>query len=203
MSEKPLAIVTGFGAFPEVRNNPAELVLQTLKRESLGEGVTGQFELLDTEYGAVSRRIADLLAQRPSALVMLGYSRHATSLRLERRATNRRSTEHADAAGFVPQAAPAREVELGNTGIDFGPLAAALAGRGIPAEMSDDCGDYVCNHCYFEALAGILGVALPTRAVFVHIPAVEHMHDAPPGAGAMPLSELTEGVRVIARQLAR
>jgi len=199
----PLVIVTAFGPFPDVGNNPAELVLAALRSEGLGDGVKGQFELLDTAYGAVSRRIAELLAQRPVALVMLGYSRHATALRLERRATNRRSTEHADAHGFVPQAAPARDVELGNTSVDFGPLAAALAGRGILAEMSDDCGDYVCNHCYFEALAGVLSVALPTRPVFVHMPAVESMRDAPQGAGAMPIEELVEGVRVIARQLAR
>lgn len=198
--ELPLVIVTGFGAFPGVPSNPAELVLRALQTEGLGDGVRAQFELLDTAYGAVSRRIADLLAQRPAALVMVGYSRHATRLTLERRASNRRSLERADEAGFVPQAQPEREVALDNLGIDFAKLAAALEGRGIPVELSDDAGDYVCNHCYFEALGAIIGIGLMTRAVFVHIPALQGSDH---GAGTMPLEQIVRGVRAIARELAR
>ena len=199
MTEKPLVIVTGFGAFPGVLNNPAELVVRTLETEGLGEGVAAQFEVLDTAYGSVSRRIADLLAQRPAVLVMVGYSRHATALRLERRATNLRSVEHADEHGFQPNAPPAREVALDNLGIDFAKLVVALEGRGIPAELSEDAGDYVCNHCYFEALGAIIGIGLMTRAVFVHIPALDANSG---GAGVMPLDRIVEGVRVIARELA-
>lgn len=198
--ELPLVIVTGFGAFLDVRNNPAELVLRTLETEGLGDGVAAQFELLDTAYSAVSRRIAELLAQRPAVLVMIGYSRHASRLTLERRATNRRSTKDADEVGFVPQAPPAREVVLDNLGIDFTKLTDALAGRGIPVEVSEDAGDYVCNHCYFEALGAILGIGLMTRAVFVHIPALPGSGH---GAGSMPLEQMVEGVRVVARELAR
>jgi pyroglutamyl-peptidase len=199
MTPGPLVVVTGFGAFPGVPNNPAELVLRTLQTEGLGDGMNAQFELLETAYGAVSRRIADLLAERPAALVMVGYSRHATRLTLERRATNRRSAEQADEHGFLPQAAPAREVALDNRGVDFDKLAAALGARGIPVELSDDAGDYVCNHCYFEALGAIVGIGLMTRAVFVHIPAL----DPGQGAGTMPLEQTAEGVRAIARELVR
>ncbi|HEX7709640.1 MAG TPA: hypothetical protein VF418_01755 [Sphingomonadaceae bacterium] len=200
MTDKPLVVVTAFGAFLDVRDNPAELVLRTLKIEGLGDDVTAQFELLDTAYSSVSRRIADLLAQRPAALVMIGYSRHAATLTLERRATNRRSLEHPDEAGFLPHAPPEREVALDNRGIDFAKLVDALAARGISAEVSDDAGDYVCNHCYFEALGAIIGVGLMTRAVFVHIPALE---GGELGAGTMPLARMVEAVRLIARELAR
>jgi pyroglutamyl-peptidase len=200
MTQDTLVVVTAFGAFPGVRENPAELVLRTLRIEGLGDGVTAQFELLDSAYSSVSRRIADLLAERPAALVMVGFSRHATRLTLERRATNRRSSEHADEHGFLPQAAPPREVALDNRGVDFDKLLAALEGRGISAEVSDDAGDYVCNHCYFEALGAIIGVGLMTRAVFVHIPALEGSDQ---GAGTMPLARMVEGVRAVARELVR
>ena len=41
MTDKPLVVVTAFGAFLDVRDNPAELVLRTLKIEGLGDDVTG------------------------------------------------------------------------------------------------------------------------------------------------------------------
>ena len=198
---QPLAIVTGFGAFLDVRSNPTELLVRTLEAEGLGGSVAAQFQLFDTAYDAVSRRLPELLALRPAALVLTGYSRHATRLTLERRATSRRSAEHADATGVVAGAA-SEHGAIDNASVDFSSLMAKLDARGIPAELSDDAGDYVCNHCYFEALSAIRREALSSCAVFVHIPGIAGMEDGPEGAGEMSLAQLTEGIRLIARALA-
>lgn len=203
---RPLVIVTGFGAFAEVRNNPAELLLRELEGEGLGDSIDARFELFDTAYRSVSRRLPELLAQRPDALAMIGFSRRATALTLERRATSRKSAEHADEFGFLPQAdEPANEIghqRMDNAAIDFAALAARLEADGIPTKLSDDAGAYVCNHCYFEALAAIRRDALATRALFVHIPAIAGMADRPEAAGELALDTLAEGLRAVARQLA-
>lgn len=202
MMAKPLVIVTGFGAFLDVRSNPTELLLRTLETEGVDEGVAAEFELFDTAYEHVSRRLPELLARRPAALVLTGYSRHATRLTLERRATSRRSTEYADVAGFLPETGAEGNELVDNTAVDFDALAAGLETRGIPAELSDDAGDYLCNHCYFEALQAIRREELPTRAIFVHIPLIAGMEDTPEGAGELPLPLMTQGLRIVARHLA-
>lgn len=52
-------------------------------------------------------------------------------------------------------------------------MARALRSDGVPAEVSDDPGRFICNAVYLAALCGAEGWA--ARSVFVHVPAPEEL----------------------------
>tara|TARA_R110000782_G_scaffold268689_1_gene365590 strand:+ start:123122 stop:123760 length:639 start_codon:yes stop_codon:yes gene_type:complete len=198
-AEPPLVIVTGFGPFPGVTDNPSEMLLRELERAQMSDGLRHEFVLLETAYRHVSDRVAELLARRPAVVIHLGYISTAAMLCLECRATSKRSTSHPDVTGFTPYTKTPPTV-LENRRVNFTELLTELAAAGIPAQLSHDAGTYVCNHTYFTVLNAIRHAGLQTKALFVHIPMVSELEA--PRAGVMGLATMAEGVRLIARRMA-
>jgi pyroglutamyl-peptidase len=77
-------------------------------------------------------------------------------------------------------------------------MLSALLEAGIPAEISQTAGTYVCNHVFYglmHALAERPGV----RGGFVHIPYLPEQAALHPGAPSLPLAVGIEGVRLALR----
>lgn len=202
---QPHVTITGFRPFLAVASNPSSLLVEGLRGDKAWaeeSGVTPRFALLDTVYAQMRETLAELLEARPAALVLTGYSSLSEGLKIETRATSLCSPKFADASGFTP--APCRDPvrATANEEVDFPALIDALREAAVPAALSDDAGEYVCNHAYWHALDLIAQQGIATRAIFVHLPAIEGMDDAPEGAGAMPLDTMQRGLTVIARELA-
>ena len=62
----------------------------------------------------------------------------------------------------------------------------AIRDAGLPARVSTNAGDYVCNHLYYGALAFLRRVSPETPAVFLHLPATPEQ--SPPRASRRRLS---------------
>lgn len=202
---KPRApvVVTGFRPFPGVAANPSQIVVEALQASpgTLPDGA--ECRLLEVAYAAVPPALDEILVRPPAALVLTGYSALAQGLELERRASSIRSPRFPDARGFCPASRPGAPVDIQeNRACDVPALEAALRTRGIACQLSDDCGHYVCNSAYHTALARIAARTLPTRAIFVHLPAVAGTPLAETSASAMELTEMAAGVATIARLLA-
>ncbi len=52
-------------------------------------------------------------------------------------------------------------------------MVAAMARAGVPAEVSNSAGTFVCNHLIYGVLHHISGREYPTRAGFIHVPFME------------------------------
>lgn len=196
-------VVTGFRPFPGVADNPSQIVVEALQASPglLPDGA--ECRLLEVAYAAISPELEEILARPPAALVLTGYSTLAQGLKLERRASSIRSPRFPDARGFCPAPCPAAPVDIQeNRACDFPALEAALRALGIACQMSDDAGQYVCNTAYHTALARIAAQTLPTRAIFVHLPAIAGTPLAEISASTMELTEMAAGVATIARLLA-
>ena len=81
------------------------------------------------------------------------------------------------------------------------PVKAALAdlvAAGIPAEVSQTAGTYVCNHVFY-GLMHALRLRPGPRGGFVHVP--YEPAQLPPGSTepALPLEQLVEALAVVAR----
>ena len=199
-------MITGFRPFPGVPNNPSSLLLESLRTDSgwvEDPSVSTRFILLDTVYEGLAETIEQALAAEPDALVMTGYSALATGLKLETSARDCFTVEKPDASGFLPATSEASNVCALNEGIDFDAMTSALEQSGVDACLSDDAGAYVCNRAYWLALELIRRERLRTRALFVHIPAIDGMADAPEGARRMSLADLRRGMGIIVEQLVR
>jgi pyroglutamyl-peptidase len=196
-------VVTGFRSFPGVPDNPSQKVVEALQATPGLLPASAEFDLLETAYAAIAPALDAILAKPPAALVLTGFSALAEGFKLERRASNVCSPKFADAHGFVPPEARGAEVGMReNRTCDLIALESALLAAGFPCQLSDDAGQYVCNNAYHLALARITALELPTRTLFVHLPAIAGTKLAASSASAMELPEMARGVALIARHLA-
>jgi pyroglutamyl-peptidase len=196
-------VITGFRHFPGVADNPSQLLVEALAATPGLLPADTAYHLLDTAYAAISPALEAILADPPAALVLTGFSALAEGFKLERRASDMCSPRFADALGFVPQMKAGAAIgRCENPACDFPALEAALIAQGFPCQLSDDAGEYVCNNAYHTALTRIAALGAPTRAVFVHLPAIAGTPLARTSASAMPLPEMARGVALVARLLA-
>jgi pyroglutamyl-peptidase len=164
-------LVTGFGPFPGAPVNPTEPLVATLAREKLPR-VRVATHIFRTSYAAVDKDLPKLLRRhKPDALLMFGLAAATPHLRIETWARNAVSTQQ-DEAGIVPglrAIAPGRTPTLRLPTLDRALLTAARRAR-VPAAISKDAGDYLCNYlCWHAALAGRERRG-PRLAAFIHVP---------------------------------
>jgi len=164
-------LATGFGPFPGAPVNPTEALVAALARMRLPQArlVTHVFP---TSYAAVDRELPKLLARHePDALLMFGLAAQTPHLRIETWARNSIAALP-DAAGTIPalrSIAPGRPAAL--------PLptpARALFGVArrarVPAAISEDAGDYLCNYLCWRVAIAARQARRPRLAAFIHVP---------------------------------
>ena len=165
-------------------------------------GQESGIHLVPVGYDAAEEALEALLMRPPRVLVMTGYSARASGLRLELGAHDHRSTDLADAFGFVPRPSDTLPNWLWQDKTDLAAVADRLSEAGAPCQTSRDGGAFVCNHLYYQALRRIAAGKLDTRAVFIHLPAISGTKLAQEAAGAMDLPIIARTVANIARMLA-
>lgn len=191
----PRVLLTGFDPFGGDALNPSWLIAQALhgKRIAGHRIVAAQ---LPTEFGASLQRLRALMAaHRPALIVCLGLAATRAALSLERIAINVDDARIADNAGAQPIDTP---VIAGAPAAYFStlPIKAmqqAMQAAGVPAEISQTAGTFVCNHVFYglmHRLATARGF-LGTRGGFIHVPMLPEQ-----GAPSLPLALMVEGLRV-------
>lgn len=169
-------LVTGFGAFLDVTENPSRAVARALADDVELQAALGA-RVLAGELPVVFEEIAPALDEhlrvarasgQLAAVLALGVQREA-SFRLERRARHVLSSEKLDNAGVAGaglELTPPRELR---TSADLEHLEAALRAAGAAdVTISDDAGGYVCERTYHALLGRAEEHGLP--AVFLHLP---------------------------------
>ncbi len=126
-------------------------------------GIEVRLWVLTTAYAAILTELEPALAERPSAVIMIGVAGRSRRIRVERRATARRSTLFPDRAGETA-GAPISRAPPRSTTAPAEAARLAVVRHGVPARLSRDAGRYLCNAAYFHAL----GSRAPV--LFIHIP---------------------------------
>lgn len=167
----PKILVTGFGPFPGVPNNPSAEVARFLARSKRAARFARvSAAVIPTIYAEIAELPRLIEKAEPDAVLMFGLASRTPWLRIETFARNRASLFHADAAhrkpgqilvrgkpGVLSMRAPVRR------------LLQAVRGTGVNVRLSRDAGGYVCNAAIFHALVPAHGKRTPLVA-FVHIP---------------------------------
>ena len=167
---KPRVLLTGFGPFPGVPENPSGWLAETIAARTHLPDWEVHGTVLPTEWNAIEALTPRLHSElQPHVMIHFGASTRAKGLRIERSAHNR--TEHrADACGASPSnscIAPNGATRL-DTRLPTTALAAHLRAQGYAARVSDTCGRYLCNNLYYRSLQ--CAHARDRDALFVHIP---------------------------------
>ena len=154
-------LITGFGPFPGVADNPTARAALTLDGATLsGLRVAGR--VLPTSWARAWPTLhAAVAALRPHAVLMLGVAARRSLIEVELVARNH-AAARADVDGDL---GPGGEVLPGapatlRTRLPW----EALLGEGVAA--SEDAGDYLCNALFYRALHDLR----PSFVGFVHVP---------------------------------
>ena len=195
---QPKVLVTGFAAFGGDAINPSWLAAKALHgRVVLGHTVVAA-QLPTVFYESLLALRALLKRHKPTLTICVGQAGGRGGLSLERVAINVNDARIADNTGAQPVDSP---VITGAPAAYFStlPIKAmllALQRAGIPADVSQTAGTFVCNHVFYglmHLLATQRGFK-SSRGGFIHVPWL-----AEQGAPSMPLADITRGLRLALR----
>ena len=197
---EPTILLTGFAPFGGEGVNPSWDAVAPLDGERL-DGHRVVARCLPVEFGASLDALRDALRDTSPVLVLcVGQAGGRAQLSLERIAINVDDARIPDNAGASPVDIPV---------VDGGPAAyfttlpikamlAALRDAGIPAEVSQTAGTFVCNHVFYGLMHALRAEA-HVRGGFVHIPFSPAQAARHPGAPSLATDIVTEGLRIALR----
>ena len=160
-------LVTGFGQFLDVTENPSWEAIRELDGARIGAARIAVVRL-DVSYARAADQLQQALDRvRPDVVLSLGVAPDS-ALRLETTARNLDTADSPDATGEVRAG---KTIRAGGpatlaTRLPLEALRAALTADGFEVRSSDDAGGYLCNHLFYELLT-----RRPRGAAgFVHVP---------------------------------
>ena len=193
----PIVLLTGFDAFGGEPANPSWEAVSCLDGEVIAghRVVAGR---LPVEFGGALQVLrAAIVELAPTLVLCIGQAGGRAQLSLERVAINLDDARIPDNAGAVP---------VDEAIVDDGPAAyfttlpikamlSALRNAGIPAEISQTAGTYVCNHAFY-GLMHALEDRPATRGGFIHIPYSPAQAARHPGAPSLPVDTVVAALRI-------
>jgi len=196
-----MILLTGFEPFGGETTNPSWTAVQHAADALRAEGLEVATVELPCVFGdSLLALDAALREHRPDLVVCAGQAGGRTGISLERVAINCDDARIPDNAGNAPVDEP---VLPDAPAAYFGtlPVKAALQELrrlGIPSEVSQTAGTYVCNHVFFglmHALRNEPGI----RGGFVHVPFGPDQVQPGSGAASLPLEQMGEALAVVVR----
>jgi pyroglutamyl-peptidase len=172
---RPRVLLTGFGPFPGVAENPSAWLAATLAEQRPSPEFDGELHarILPTEWEAAALMPRLYEALQPHVMIHFGLSERAKALRIERSAHNR-AAPRADVKGALPLGPVIRPEgpDRFDTALPAAALAAHLKTFGLPAVTSRSAGRYLCNFLYYHSLDWARRQEGARLVLFVHIPPV-------------------------------
>lgn len=175
MSRKPATrrnvLLTGFEPFGGAASNPGWQAVRALHGTRIaGHRIVARE--LPVEFGESLKRLRAMIREvRPDVVICVGLAASRGAVSLERIAINLDDARIPDNAGRQP---------IDTAIVEGGPAAwfsslpikaihAAIGAAGIPVEVSQTAGTYVCNHVFY-GLMHALRRRRRVRAGFIHVP---------------------------------
>jgi pyroglutamyl-peptidase len=189
------ALVTGFEAFGGDTVNASLIAVMRLPAH------IGALEIATAALPTSFARAADLLKAaiariEPDLVLCVGEAGERAVLSVESVAINLCSARIADNDGALPveTAVIAGGPAAYFATLPVGAIAHALGAAGLPAEISNSAGTYVCNQVFYRLMHQTADAGHRWLAGFMHVP---HAFDAAARPQAkMPLDDIVRGIHI-------
>lgn len=177
-------LITGFDPFGGEKINPAWEAVKCLP-DRVG-GFVLEKRMVPTVFGEAGRVCLEEAEKiRPDVILCVGQAGGRGKVTPERVAINLRKAGIPDNAGNQPQGEPV--VPGGPDGlyatVPVEKMASAIRAAGLPGEVSDTAGTFVCNDLLYTLLSRYRETAI--HVGFIHVPFLPEQ-----GAPSLPLSEI-------------
>ncbi|WP_458069075.1 pyroglutamyl-peptidase I [Rhodanobacter sp. BL-MT-08] len=196
----PRILLTGFDPFGGESINPSWEAVRTFDGRRIG-GHRIVARQLPTEF-AGSLRVLKAAVREISPVILLGVGQAGgrTQLSIERVAINVQDARIADNAGAQPVDEPviADGPAAYFSTLPIKAMLAALHANGLPAEISQTAGTYVCNHIAY-AMLHLTSKKRGVRAGFMHIPYLPAQAADLRGAASMAQADVVRGLQIALR----
>ena len=186
-------IVTGFDPFGGEKINPS---IECVKALPEIEGVEIFRVELPTVFKESANRLNEVINDvKPDAVLCVGQAGGRPVVTMERIAIN---VDDARIPDNISQQPIDEAIQLDGEAAYFTTLPIkrivnAIRKAGIPAEVSNTAGTFVCNHIMYQALFTATKADKPFKAGFMHIPFIpEQTTDKP----SLPLEESTKALQI-------
>ena len=151
-------------------------------------------------FGKAAETVNDVITlEKPDAVICLGQAGGRNAISLERKAVNLCRAARPDNAGNCPagEAVVPGGKEILETTLPVEHMLERLTNAGIPAELSDSAGTYVCNSLMYGVLHFLENTGQQIPAGFVHVPYFrEQTNEKPEETPYMELAEMVRGIQL-------
>jgi pyroglutamyl-peptidase len=192
---EPIVLVTGFEPFGGERTNPSWDVVERLPAR-LG-ALRVEKCRVPCEFGRAIEVVLEAIERHhPSMVLCLGQAGGRARMGVERVAINVDDARAPDNAGVQPIDVP---VAPGGPPAYFATLpvkamVSAMRAAGVPAELSNSAGTYVCNHLMYGVLHFLATRGRGARAGFIHVPYAHGQVLDKAGIASMALETMVDGI---------
>lgn len=193
-------LITGFEPFGGESVNPSWMTVKHLSGTRIhGRPITGA--CLPTAFDVSRQMMSALLEQhRPRIVIAVGQAGGRSAIGLERVAINIDDARIPDNLGAQPidraviEGAPAAYFST----LPIKAMLKQLHAAGLPAEVSNSAGSYVCNHVFYGLMHQCRNYP-GMRAGFVHIPFLREQVLDRKHAPSMAFDDLVRAMAIIVR----
>ena len=176
MIQKParMVLATGFTPFGGERTNPSWEIVKALPDSIAGYRV--EKLRVPAEFGKAidaTTKVIDRL--KPAVVLCFGQAGGRSRMSVERVAINLDDARIADNAGhqMIDQAIHEGGPAAYFCTVPIKAMVAAMVKAGVPSEVSNSAGTFVCNHLIYGVLRHLAAMQNATRAGFIHVPYLE------------------------------
>ncbi len=195
VAPRTTVLLTGFSPFDGETINSSWEAVQALQGERIS-GHTVVCAQLPVTFDHSHEELMDLVREhRPALIICVGQATGRRAISLERIAINIADARIADNAGAQPIDKPV--VSGGQpayfTSLPIKAMLRDLTEAGLPAEVSQTAGTFVCNHLFYGLMHDLQRRRALTgmRGGFIHLPGL-----TPDDAHAMRLADMQKGLRI-------
>jgi len=193
--DESVVLVTGFDPFDGERMNPSWEVCNRLPRTIAGMRI--ETVRVPCEFRHAIEVVATAIERHVPAIVLsLGQAGGRAHMSVERVAINVDDARIPDNAGerpvderIEPYGPPAYFATL-----PVKAMVAAMRRAGVPTDLSNSAGTYVCNHLMYGVLHFLAASGGTARAGFIHMPYSEEQVLERPAIAALSIATMVKGV---------
>ena len=191
-----VVLVTGFDCFGGETMNPSWEICKRLPREIAGMRV--ETCLVPCEFRRSIEVVAEAIERhRPSIVLSVGQAGGRSRLGVERVAINIDDARIPDNSGAQPvdEAIASNGPPAYFATVPVKAMARAIRAAGVPAEVSNSAGTYVCNHVMYGVLHFLAASGRKARAGFIHVPYAESQVLEKRDVPAMSIESMARGIQ--------
>lgn len=193
---REVVLVTGFEPFDGEKTNPSWEICRQLGSEIAGMRV--ETCLVPCEFRRAIKVVAAAIERvHPTFVLCLGQAGGRQRLGVERVAINVDDARIPDNAGAQPidEFIAANGPPAYFASLPVKAMAIAMRAAGVPTEVSNSAGTFVCNHLMYGVLHYLTESGHRARAGFIHVPFSEEQVVDKPDTPSMAMATMVKGVR--------